>query len=71
MEWVAVPFSRGSSQPRNWTQVSCIADRFFTSWATREAWIGVVPSNIITNKPNEDFEKKGLGKNIHCIDEFT
>ena len=29
-EWVAFPFSRGSSQPRDWTQVSCIAGRFFT-----------------------------------------
>ena len=29
LEWVAVPFSRGSSQPRDRTQVSCIADRFF------------------------------------------
>ena len=33
----AFPFSRGSSQPRNWIQVSCIAGGFFTSWATREA----------------------------------
>ena len=37
LEWVAFPFSRGSSQPRNQTQVSHIAGRFFTSWATREA----------------------------------
>ena len=37
LEWLAVPFSRGSSQPRDWTQVSRIAGRFFTSWATREA----------------------------------
>ena len=37
LEWVAVPFSRGSSQPRDQTQVSCIAGRFSTSWATREA----------------------------------
>ena len=36
-EWVACPFSRGSSKPRDQTQVSHIADRFFTSWATREA----------------------------------
>ena len=35
--WVAFPFSRGSFQPRNQTQVSPIAGRFFTSWATREA----------------------------------
>ena len=37
MEWVSFPFSREFSQPRDWTQVSCIAGRFFTSWATREA----------------------------------
>ena len=37
LEWVTFPFSRGSSQPRDWTQVSGIAGRFFTSWATREA----------------------------------
>ena len=36
LEWVAYPFSRGSSQPRDWTQVSHIAGSFFTSWATRE-----------------------------------
>ena len=46
LEWAAFPFSRGSSQPRDQTQVSQprdqtqvsrIAGRFFTSWATREA----------------------------------
>ena len=31
----AIPFSGGSSQPRDWTQISCIAGRFFTVWATR------------------------------------
>ena len=36
LECVAYPFSRGSSQPRNRTGVSCIAGRFFTSWATKE-----------------------------------
>ena len=34
--WLAYPFSSGSSPPRNWTRVSCIAGGFFTSWATRE-----------------------------------
>ena len=34
------PFSRGSSQPRDWTRVSCTAGVFFTLWATREAWRG-------------------------------
>ena len=36
-EWVAFPFSRGSSQPRDQTQVSCIAGGFFTNKAMREA----------------------------------
>ena len=43
LEGVAFPFSRGSFQPRDRTQVSRIADGFFTSWATREAqeyWSG-------------------------------
>ena len=34
LEWVAIPFSRGSSWARDWTQVSCTACRFFTLWAT-------------------------------------
>ena len=37
LEWVAIPFSRGLPQPRDWTQVSCIAGKFFTFWATRDA----------------------------------
>ena len=37
LEWVAISFSTGSSQPRDQTWVSCIAGRHFTVWATREA----------------------------------
>ena len=43
LECVAFPFSRGSSQPRDQTQVFRIADRFFNCWAIREAqeyWSG-------------------------------
>ena len=43
LQWVAIPFSRGSSKPKDWTQVSHIAGRFSTSWVTREAqeyWSG-------------------------------
>ena len=36
LEWVAYPFSRGYSQPRNQTRVSCFAGRVFTNWAIRE-----------------------------------
>ena len=42
LEWVATSFSRGSSQPRDWTRVSRIVGRRFTVWATREA----LPMNI-------------------------
>ena len=37
LEWVAMTSSRGSSQPRDWIRVSCIAGRFFTHWVTWEA----------------------------------
>ena len=37
LEWVAISFSKRSSWPRDWTQVSCIVDRRFNLWATREA----------------------------------
>ena len=42
LEWVAIPFSRKSSQPRDRTQVSCIAGRFFTVWTTREAQVAQI-----------------------------
>ena len=37
LEWVAYPFSSGSSRPRDRAGVSCIAGRFFTNWAISEA----------------------------------
>ena len=37
LRWVAFTFSRKYSQPSNQTRVSCIAGRFFTNWAIREA----------------------------------
>ena len=42
LEWVAISFSRRSSQPRDWTWVSCIAGRFFTIWALVQ-WIKGFP----------------------------
>ena len=38
----AYPFSSGSSRPRNWSSISCIASRFFTSWATRKAIFSIL-----------------------------
>ena len=54
LECIAYPFSGGSSWPRNWTEVSCIAGRFFTNWAITEAppvvqdWLNMwKPINVI------------------------
>ena len=58
LEWVAFLFSRGSSQPRDQTQASCITGGFFTSWATREArhepriMINSIKIHQIMNKNN-------------------
>ena len=48
LEWVAMFFSRGASQPRDGTQVSCTAGRCFNLWATREAPTVVVVTQIYT-----------------------
>ena len=65
LEWVAFPFSRGSSQPRDQTQVSYIAGGFFTNWAIREAqnpceWANLIQMTIISTtvgkNPLEEME---------------
>ena len=59
LAWAAVPFSWISSWPRDQTWVSCIADRFFTIWTTREEiWIG----RLLNKKWS--IEKTGLKLNI-------
>ena len=45
LEWVACPFSRGNFWAGNRTGVSCIAGRFFTSWATQEAHFHIIGSS--------------------------
>ena len=51
LEWVAVPSSKGSSQPQDRTQVSHIAGEIFTNWATREAqnkvYLTILPQQLI------------------------
>ena len=53
LEWVAIPFSRGSSQPRDQTQVSCTVSKFFATWTTGKApYIYQVPSTAgASNSP--------------------
>ena len=56
LEWVAIPFSRGSSRPRNQTQISCIAGRFFTVWANKQE----------QQKPDLDFPSGSDGNESSC-----
>ena len=51
LQWVAIPFFRVSSRPRDQTWVSCIAGRFCTIWATREApkWLYLPQKMCLTS----------------------
>ena len=57
-EWVAFPFSRGSSQPRDRSQVSHTAGRFFTSWATRDIMVFKKYSIILPNAKVNNYSSK-------------
>ena len=63
LEWVAYPFSSGSSWPGNRNGVSCIAGRFLTNWDIREApRRGKIPSIIHRGQwPNEDHRQQRKG----------
>ena len=50
LAWVAISYSRGSSQPRDRTQVSCLAGRFSTNWPTREAQIYILSAINLKDK---------------------
>ena len=63
LEWAAIPFSRGSSQPRDWILVSCIIVRFLTIWATREA-------HTSNWKPPKRFKQSDMSKFIVLIPLF-
>ena len=70
--WVAISFSRGSSQPREWTRVPCIAGRFFTLWATRGYGAGTglaVVDNYTPYTPTSSDESFSCSTNspVHGI----
>ena len=71
LEWVSYPFSKGSSWPRNWTWASCIAGRFFTSWATREAWqaavCGVANSQTWLSDWAQQTKKQDKASTLHLV----
>ena len=59
LEWVAISFSRGSSQPRDQTQVYRIAGKLFTIWATREARPSLAPTKG-SRMYGRDFKAQSL-----------
>ena len=61
LEWVAIPFSRGSSWPRDRSQVSYIAGRLFTIWTIREAHISLY---ICPNSENILYQDQTLRSTI-------
>ena len=70
LQWVVAPFPRGSSQPRNRTQVSHIAGGFFTSWATRSDQISSVTQSCPTLCDPMNRSTPGLPVH-HQLPEFT
>ena len=72
LEWVAMPSSKGSSQHRDWNQVSCIAGGFFTSWATRNVQIapkeGIFPNDHVTVGLEEDGQRTFLKTEIQVLE---
>ena len=71
LEWVAIPFSRGSSLPRGYTWVSCIAGRFFTVWATREAQRLRWPCNRHLNQVHRQIDLKYDGGKTQLAKQST
>ena len=74
LEWVAISFSRGSSWPRDQTQVSHTVGRLFTIWATREArkWVeecgkGRIFSFILKSDSFILYSKQKTGKNVFLL----
>ena len=71
--WVAFPFFRGSSQCRDWTQVSHIAGGFFTSWTTREAlgYNGFIQLSVFLSRNTYHLEIKWLFSFLHRFLHFA
>ena len=64
LEWVAISFSRGSSRPRDRTQVFCIAGRCFNLWATRKAQL---EETNFASQGSRDMETSKYTKTCICI----
>ena len=69
LERIVMPFSRGSSQPRDRTQVSCIAGGFFTIWATREAY-GKLSKHLVRQLLAVGKTRRWAGKKNYNMAQF-
>ena len=69
LEWVDMPSSRGSSWPRDRTQVSSMADRLFTIWATREAHAAAAAAKSLQSCPTlcDPTDSSSPGSSVHGI----
>ena len=68
LEWVAVPSSRGSSQPRDWTQVSGITGRFFAVWATQKP---LCPNSHLLMVTSIEGRRRRGQQGMRCLDGIT
>ena len=69
MEWVAISFSRGSSQPRYQTCISCIGRRIIYHWATWEAHFSHRIIFNISNKETESINKYFFHRELQTLDD--
>ena len=73
LEWVAIPFSRGSCRPRDWTWDSCFAGRFFTIWATSSVqslchvWLFATPWTAARQASLSITNSRSLPKLVHRV----
>ena len=73
LEWIAIPFSRGTSQPRDWSLVSCIAGRFITVWATgKSIYVCFIDyakhfDYVDHNKRWKILQEMGIPDHLNCL----
>ena len=70
LEWVPISFSRGSSWPSDWTQVSCIVGRLLNDWATDSLGVPGKPLNhcnyVYQEKSGEKEKSEVIQQGVWC-----
>ena len=67
LEWIAIPFTRGSFWPRDQTWVSCIAGRFFTIWATGVQFQVKLPTIVDNDKQMGGYDGINLSSSVQSL----